>query len=195
MHQSEHVQAIRAQTLGSTHLKSTHVVRKRKSSGQWSLSSCNGFRIVPNERVGVKGPWCRAWLWLEPTDWLLRWIIPTTSASICLEWRDSGAWISLVSLDLGTRRCPLRAPADGRVVSTPYSLKLWVAEPSPPENYPGVLCSPGWRDGASPAFFHLLLVPFPPVNLRETVLPWFVWLALTVLKTAIRRPFWKFVTD
>lgn len=56
MHQSQHVLTIRAQTLGSTHLKSMHVVRERKSSGQWSLSSCNGFRIVPNERVGVKGP-------------------------------------------------------------------------------------------------------------------------------------------
>lgn len=56
MHQPQHVQTIRAQTVGSTHLKSMHVVRKRKSSGQWSLSSCNGFRIVPNERVGVKGP-------------------------------------------------------------------------------------------------------------------------------------------
>lgn len=51
----------------------------------------------------------------------------------------------------------------------------------------------GWR---TPGFFPLTPgFRSLPVNLRETVLPWFVWLALTVLKTAIRRPFWKFVTD
>lgn len=53
------------------------------------------------------------------------------------------------------------APADGRVASTPCSLKLRVAEPSPPENYPGALRSPGWRDGVYPGFF-FFFPPFTP---------------------------------
>lgn len=31
--------------------------KKKKSPGQWSLSSCNGFRIVPNKKARVKGLW------------------------------------------------------------------------------------------------------------------------------------------
>lgn len=194
MHQSQHVQTIRAQTLGWTHLKSMHVVRKRKARANdlyLPVMVSGLFQMRESESKAL----VQGWLWLEPTDWLLRWIIPTTSASICFEWRDSGAWISLVSLDLGTRRCPLR-PSRRSCCFYALLTQIMSRWTFTARKLPRRAMQPGMQGWRIPGFFSIYSwFRSPPVNLRETVLPWFVWLALTVLKTAIRRPFWKFVTD
>lgn len=117
--------------------------------------------------------------------------------AFALSKKMMGARVSFVSSDLGANRCPA---CPSRHLCCFYALVAQIMSrwTFTARKLPQYVLGTRMKGCLVPFFFFLSICSrffSPRVNLRETLLPRFVWLALTLLKTAIRGPFWGFVAD